>query len=52
MEIDSLIAEYLKNSNQESIIKEYNLEPFKISAITKGSYLSQDESYEMLKKNI
>lgn len=65
MEIDSLIAEYLKVSKQESIITEYNLEPFriavlraertfveKISAITKGSHLSQDGSYEMLKKNI
>lgn len=62
--IESLIAEFLRSKGREDQIKEYDLEPFKISvlssdrttiekisAITKGSYTSK-ENYDVLAKNI
>ena len=62
--IESLIAEFLRLRGREDQIKEYELEPFqiavlsadrttieKISAITKGCYISKDH-YNVLAKNI
>ncbi|MCK5882327.1 MAG: nucleotidyl transferase AbiEii/AbiGii toxin family protein [Bacteriovoracaceae bacterium] len=63
--IESLVAEFLKSTNQQDVIEEFNLQPFsiavlklertfveKISAITKASYRSADDNYSLLSKNI
>lgn len=65
MEIESLIGQYLRSESQNAEILEFELEPFvipvlraertfveKISALVKGSYVSQDGDYDLLAKNI
>jgi len=63
--IQSLVAEYLNINSYQDVIEEFGLESFsiavlklertfveKISAITKASYRSENDNYNLLSKNI
>ncbi len=63
--IESLVSEFLKNTEQLNVVEEFELQSFsiavlklertfveKISAITKASYRSADDNYSLLGKNI
>lgn len=65
MEIESLIGKYLREEGDTGAINEFELQPFvlpvlraertfveKISAIVKGSHLSEDGNFDFLSKNI
>lgn len=63
--IESLVSEFLNNTDQSNAVEEFELQPFsiavlklertfveKISAITKASNRSEDDNYSLLSKNI
>lgn len=65
MSLNSLIAEYLIEEENENVIDEFQLHPFKvsvlrsertyvekISALARGSYIFENEQYDILRKNI